>query len=73
MTQNQFYSTQQNFSKPSNPDEFKSVITAKTYDKGIGMTEKQWNDIVLKNAQKERDEEAKKKDLLVKQRLDMKQ
>lgn len=48
------------------------MITAKTYNKGIGMTENQWKDIVMRNAQKERDEEARKKVVLVKQRQDMK-
>ena len=55
MTSNNFYQTQKVVSQ-SLPEEFTEVIQAMTVNKGIGMTDKQWNDIVMKNAQKERDE-----------------
>ena len=37
-------------------DEIPKIINAMTLNKGIGMTEAEWDQIVRKNAQKEKDE-----------------
>lgn len=44
-----------------------------TSNKGIGMTDGEWNEIVLKNAKKEKDDAEIKKLTLLKQREQMKQ
>lgn len=54
-----------------NPAEFKDVINAMTYNKGAGMTEAQWNEIVKKNAEKARQEELTHKEKLNQQKLKM--
>lgn len=43
-----------------------------TQNKGIGMTDIEWNEIVLRNVQREKDEAEQKKQSLVKQREQMK-
>ena len=42
-------------------DDYKEVITAMTTNKGLGMMDSEWKQIVQTNAQKERDEAAKAK------------
>lgn len=42
-----------------------------TNNKGIGMTEAQWNEIVKKNAEKEKVDEASKREKLLQQQLKM--
>ena len=54
-----------------NPAEFKDVINAMTYNKGCGMTEAQWNQIVVKNAEKAKQEELSHKEKLNQQKLRM--
>lgn len=47
-----------------NPAEFKDIINAMTYNKGCGMTEAQWNQIVVRNAEKAKQEELSQKEKL---------
>lgn len=47
-------------------DDFKEVITSMTVNKGIGMTNGEWNEIVKRNVQKEKDEAQRQRDTLVK-------
>jgi len=43
-----------------------------TQGKGIGMTEGEWNNIVMQNVQNEKNDHQRKKDLVTRQREDMK-
>lgn len=48
------------------------TLHAMTQGKGAGMTEGEWNQIVMKNVQAEKEEHQRKKDLILKQREEMK-
>lgn len=39
------------------PDDLRDMITSMTVNKGIGMTNAEWNEIVKRNVQKEKAED----------------
>ena len=55
----------------NNNNEFKEVISSMYQNKGIGMTENQWNDIVKRNMQKEMQETRQKEFTLQAQKIQL--
>lgn len=61
----QFLQTNQKFQTfPVEKTRLTEVIKAMTNNKGIGMTEAEWNEIVKTNAKKEKEDADRKKEIM---------